>query len=346
MRDSIVVFTKYEEQINLLSDAQAGILFRAIIRYQSGAELPVMDEVTAMAFSFIRQKIDEENQKRDELSLTNKNNGKLGGRPSKSLINKGDKPKKPNGFESSEEKPNGFENNRTVSEKTERFSKETTFPDKESSKEINPFVQEITPLFISPQKGEKKTTFADDFFAKYPRYAKDRDKMRLDVKYDRLIDEFGKSQYLRNLYTVKQINELYPLIIQGDFRDKPTKPDMLAGIEAKAERERWYEGRRRDAESKAESVLERFLQDDEFRRIHKRLRTIELDLAKAEVDADTKKMTKYTQEKARLTLQYRGIIERNGMTEEDLMPKWHCGKCQDTGYMQDGKMCDCYEGGR
>ena len=68
MRDSIVVFTKYEEQINLLSDAQAGILFRAIIRYQSGAELPVMDEVTAMAFSFIRQKVDEENQKRDELS--------------------------------------------------------------------------------------------------------------------------------------------------------------------------------------------------------------------------------------------------------------------------------------
>lgn len=347
MRDSILIYTKYEEQINLLSDAQAGILFRAIIRYQSGAELPVMDEVTAMAFSFIRQKIDEENQKRDELSLTNKNNGKLGGRPSKSLINKGDKPKKPNGFESGEEKPNGFENNRTVSKKTERLSKETTFPDKESNKEINPFVQENTPLFISPQKGEKKTTFADDFFAKYPRYAKDRDKMRLDVKYDVLIAEFERSKYLRSLYTVKQINELYPLIINGEFRDKDkqTKPDFIAGIEAKAERERWYEARRREAESKAESVLDRFLQDEEFSRIHKRLRTIEYDIAKAEVEADTKKMTKFTQEKARLTMQYRGIIERNGMTEEDLMPIWHCSKCKDTGYLQDGKMCDCYEGG-
>lgn len=335
MKDSIVIYTKYEEQINMLTDAQAGVLFRAVIRYQKGEKLPKMDEVTAMIFSFIKQKIDEDNQKREAISEVNKNNGKLGGRPSKSLINKGDKPKK----------PNGFENNRTVSEKTERLLKETTFPNKERSKEINPIVQENTPLFIPPQKGEKKTTFADDFFAKYQRYAKDRDKMRLDVKYDRLLEEFSKSRYLRSLYTVKQINDLYPLIISGEFRDKEksTKLDFLVGMEAKAMRERWYESRRSSAERKAETVLERFLQDEDFKRIHKRLRTLELDLAKAELERDTKKMTKYMQEKSRLTLQYRGIIERNGMTEEDLQPKWHCRKCQDTGYLQNGKMCSCYE---
>ena len=31
-------------------------------------------------------------------------------------------------------------------------------------------------------------------------------------------------------------------------------------------------------------------------------------------------------------------------TEEDLKPKYSCNKCNDTGYLPNGKMCDCYVG--
>ncbi len=361
MKDSFVIYTKYEEQVNMLSNEQAGVLLRALMRHQSGAELPQMDDVTTMAFSFIKQSIEAENQKYEGVCQTNKANGRLGGRPPKSLINKGDKPKKPSGFQGVDKKPSGFENNQAVLKEPSGFSREKERPTKEipdkekgTQKEISPketYTQEkenYIPLCISPNGGKKKD-FAEEFFTLYPRYAKDRAKMRVDVDYKRLIEEFGKSKYLRSLYTVKQINEEYPLIIAGDYRDQE-KQDPFAGLNARVARERWYAERKAKAENEAEKILKRFLQDEEFKRIHRRLNAMQCELAKAEVGAqagDTKahnQLIKLTQEQERLKLQYRGIIERNGMTEEDLLPKWHCKKCEDTGFLQDGRACDCYEG--
>jgi len=322
MKDSFIFYASFDEALRELPDKSRLRIYDAITDYALRGVEPELKGIEKAVFSLIKPQVKANNQRYE--------NGCKGGAPknnqnAKKFVLESDK-------KTTEKQPN--------EEKKQPKNNQKQPNENENENEND------TP-FLFPPQGEKKTTFADDFFAKYPRYAKDRDKMRLDVKYDVLIAEFERSKYLRSLYTVKQINELYPLIINGEFRDqdKPTKPDAIAGIEAKAERERWYEARRREAESKAESVLDRFLQDEDFSRIHKRLRTIEYDIAKAEVDADTKKMTKFTQEKARLTMQYRGIIERNGMTEEDLMPIWHCSKCKDTGYLQDGKMCDCYEGG-
>ena len=97
------------------------------------------------------------------------------------------------------------------------------------------------------------------------------------------------------------------------------------------------------AKADAEKIYKTFLKDETFAKIDKRLRVIEVEWAKAEVKGDKNTLAKLEREKARLTLQKRGIIERNGMTEEDLEPKWNCAKCQDTGFV-DGIPCDCYEG--
>ena len=70
-KDSFVMYTKYEEQISLLTDAQAGVLLRAMLKYQSGQDLPQMDGMTQMAFSFIKAKMDEENQKNQLLFKRN-----------------------------------------------------------------------------------------------------------------------------------------------------------------------------------------------------------------------------------------------------------------------------------
>lgn len=328
-KDSFIVYTKFGEQVKLLTDTQAGVLFKALIDYQSGEELPKMDGMTNIVFSVIRQQIDFENQKYSEVCEINKANGQRGGRPSKSLLNKGNKPTKPSGFESEENKPSGFSRNRTKAKK----------PDTDTDKDTD----NITPLFISPQSGDEKKPFEDDFFAKYPRYAKDRDKMRVDVDYKRLLEEFEKSTYLRNLYTVKQINDIYPCILTGDFRDQEKKPSSVVDADAKAEREHWYAERRQKAMGDAEKIHKRFMQDEEYAKRYNRLREIEIEQGKAEARGDKAKASKLEQEKARLRLQKRGIIERQGMTEEDLEPKWHCRKCEDTGFV-DGLPCDCYEG--
>ena len=80
MKDSFIIYTKYEEQISLLSDAQAGVLFRALFCYQTEKTLPQMDGITNIVFTTIRQDIAAENQRYNEICEINKATGKRGGR--------------------------------------------------------------------------------------------------------------------------------------------------------------------------------------------------------------------------------------------------------------------------
>lgn len=122
MKESFILFTEYKEQIDMLSDEQAGILLKAIFCYSAGEELPLMDALTQMAFSFIRAAIDRTDDKYQRKVESNRENGKLGGRPPKNKDegeekpkNNPNKPKKPNGYLGFEEKeqektqkPNGY----------------------------------------------------------------------------------------------------------------------------------------------------------------------------------------------------------------------------------------------
>ena len=140
MKDSFIIYTKYEEQISLLSDTQAGILLRALLCYQSGKTLPKMDAMTNIVFTVIRQQIDFDNQKYIDICEARRIAGSQGGRPSKSHTNKGNKPKKANGFEIEEEKPNDFLENQTKAKKAESESESDTDNDtdnEERKKEID-----------------------------------------------------------------------------------------------------------------------------------------------------------------------------------------------------------------
>lgn len=103
MKDSFILSTKYFKQIQALSIEQRGLLMTAIFCHESGEVLPEMDAVTEMAFSFIRQDLDDNRAKYEEKCRRNQENGAKGGRPSKP------------------EETERENKNRTESEKTERF---------------------------------------------------------------------------------------------------------------------------------------------------------------------------------------------------------------------------------
>lgn len=63
MRDSFVMYTANIDQISLLNMEQRGNLFTAIMLYAADKELPQMDGMTQMAFSFIKAQLDRDNQK-------------------------------------------------------------------------------------------------------------------------------------------------------------------------------------------------------------------------------------------------------------------------------------------
>ena len=66
MKESFVLYVKYLENIEMLSMEQRGILITSLMRYVADKEVPEMDGMTAMAYSFIRSQIDRDFEKYEE----------------------------------------------------------------------------------------------------------------------------------------------------------------------------------------------------------------------------------------------------------------------------------------
>ena len=77
-KNSFLIYLDYEEQFNLLTDEQVGQLMRAIIKYEKTGEITKLDGMTKMAFSFIRQQLDRDNEKWKEEKQKRSEAGKKG----------------------------------------------------------------------------------------------------------------------------------------------------------------------------------------------------------------------------------------------------------------------------
>lgn len=82
-KSSFLIYLDYEEQFNLLTDEQVGQLMRAIIKYEKTREIPQLDGVVKMAFSFIKTQLDRDREKYEARCEKNRENAKKGGRPRK-----------------------------------------------------------------------------------------------------------------------------------------------------------------------------------------------------------------------------------------------------------------------
>lgn len=336
---------EYYEVIQRLKKPQdRAALSLAVIEFVFDEKAPDnLSEVAEMAFHLLFPKISK-----------SKNNSGRGGRP-----------KRQNGCETVFEIKNRIETdlkpneNRNETElkpienrmKTER---ETDPTKKERSKEKNNTLERENIPPLSPTgEGEKGLKSAKErFLDTYPtvkanlRYFKGDDS---NVDYEVLIDHFSKSKELQGKYSLTWIVANYEGIKSGFFddKDKP-KNEQVEAADARAARERWYQTNKANAELQAEYVHDRFMKNEEFRTIEKRLNVMAPEIAKAELGAERgeakakKELVKLTQEQGRLKQRRLAIIELNGMTEEDLLPKWHCKKCSDTGYLPNGQACDCY----
>lgn len=110
----ILLYSDFEEQINLLSDEEAGLLLKSIFVYEREGVCPQLSPVAQMVFISIRQSLDRNLERYKEISEKNRENGKHGGRPAKADNQGEKKPKKRSVISVSEnetQKPTGcFEN--------------------------------------------------------------------------------------------------------------------------------------------------------------------------------------------------------------------------------------------
>lgn len=82
-KSSFLIYLDYEEQFNLLTDEQIGQLMRAIIKYEKTREIPQLNGIVKMAFSFIKIQLDRDREKYEARCEKNRENAKKGGRPRK-----------------------------------------------------------------------------------------------------------------------------------------------------------------------------------------------------------------------------------------------------------------------
>ena len=111
---------------------------------------------------------------------------------------------------------------------------------------------------------------------------------------------------------------------------------------AKADRERYYAERRERAQQRAEAFVAKANQNTQFKALSSKLSVMELSLAKAEM-FEPKKLPELLEEKQALLAARKEILHTLGITEQDLLPQFECEKCRDSGFLKNGKACDCYK---
>lgn len=151
-KKAFYLYNDYIDHVELMSDEDAGKLFKAILKYENGMETGELSDVAAIAFSFIKNQLDRDADKYEEICRKNRQNGMKGGRPRK-------KPENDENRQVSQENPK----NRSVSENgTEENLKEDAEHTNEAKKrEAKQFPKNFEEFWaIYPRKEDKGMAYA------------------------------------------------------------------------------------------------------------------------------------------------------------------------------------------
>lgn len=117
MKNSFVLYTEYAKHLSLLSMEQRGVLFTAIMAYELGDELPDMDGMTQMAFSFISEQLSRDKEKYESTCKKRSEAGSRGGRPKTNESNeKQDEPQEEEEKQAKANESKNKQDNKTIIE--------------------------------------------------------------------------------------------------------------------------------------------------------------------------------------------------------------------------------------
>lgn len=71
-KKAFYLYNDYIDHVKLMSDEDAGKLFKAILEYENDLEVQELSGVAAMAFSFIKNQLDRDSSKYEEICKKNR----------------------------------------------------------------------------------------------------------------------------------------------------------------------------------------------------------------------------------------------------------------------------------
>lgn len=177
-KKSFLLYNDYIEHVDLLDDADAGKVFKAILSYVNGIEGEQLNGMALMAFSFIRSQLDRDNESYERKCQANRINGKKGGRPKKAKPPEEGEPQHPplevvpeqekveaDGSNEEPRKPNGFSDNGSVTPEEPKQEKK-----KKKEAPVRHQYGEYRNVLLSDEELEKlKKEFPADWAARIER---------------------------------------------------------------------------------------------------------------------------------------------------------------------------------
>ena len=139
------------------------------------------------------------------------------------------------------------------------------------------------------------------------------------------------------IYTPEALNQNAPA-----RKSEPYLNESAIAADLRGSRERYYAVLREQAIDRAEQMRKKAEENAEFKKANILVKECELALARAEsLGTNDLSPLQYalTQAKERRKQSLKAV----GIIESDLLPAYTCKKCSDTGFMKDGRMCDCYQ---
>lgn len=199
MKETFILYTEYAKHLMLLSMEQRGVLFTAIMSYQTGDELPEMDDVTAMAFSFIRSDLERAEREYQKKIETNRENGKLGGRPKKDA-----EIQKANGLEEKPKKANGFFENPNDSD--------------------NDSDSDISSVGLSAGAREEADEIASDYLTFMREHTEIQEDLKIpfeiaSIDFPLLSQKIAESSFLQTRHSLSWLIGNYSKIISDGYKD-------------------------------------------------------------------------------------------------------------------------------
>lgn len=154
----------------------------------------------------------------------------------------------------------------------------------------------------------------------------------------------GKNRYAHSTYKIIDKSIYNYLFYQKPKKAKKITPEQarIAAVNAKADRERWYNERRQKAESRPNKIKEELKKDSEWRQTLAALSNLEFEFAKDNHYNNDRNKIALQEKQNMLLVKKEQILRKFGYTMDDLTPKYYCPKCNDSGYYPNGKGCDCY----
>ena len=127
-------------------------------------------------------------------------------------------------------------------------------------------------------------------------------------------------------------------------QEQSAKPFVSADVQSadvRAKRERYYSNLRELSLRRVEDARARASKNARFAQIEKELKQLEIDIAKDAVYATGKSVALLARQSA-LLKERSGLLLKMRIAPEELEMKHSCERCNDTGFLPNGVMCDCF----